>query len=113
MSDFVAIIIGRAERCGQTFADTWADRPDRVRIYRDRFGAGWVGTETDEIRYYDSGSCLHHATDATWPGAMCVGDARVFPDGTTWDVVDPADDWPDYDVHCEHCGDLIHAGGES
>lgn len=113
MSDNVAIVVGRAERCGQTFADTWEGRPDRVRIYRDRFGAGWVGTETYDVLYFDSPSCLHHGTADVWRGAMCIGDARVFPDGCTWDVVDPSDDWPDYDVHCEHCGDLIHEGRES
>lgn len=102
------IVVGIAERCDADWADT-ADGSAWVRIYRDASGGAWMGTDTDEILYYDSPSCLHHATSGEHPGALCLGDAIVFPDGTTWDVSRPDGDWPDYDVHCDHCGDVIRA----
>lgn len=111
MSDITRIIIGRAERVGQSWAETHDNNPN-VRIYRDRFRAAWVGIETYDVEYYDSPSCLHHGTSGEHPGALCVDDAIVFLNGTTWDVDVPDGDWPDYDVHCAHCGDLIHAGTE-
>jgi hypothetical protein len=110
MNDITRIIIGSAEPVPTALADQWQREGAAVRIYRDANRGTWMGVETFDIEYYDSPSCLHHGTSGEHPGAMCLGDAIVFPDGTTWDVEGPSD-WPDYDVHCAHCGDLIHIGG--
>lgn len=95
------------------------DGATTVRWYKDTEGVSYIGHETLDVEYFCNGFCLDLELAARdLPGEadsfVVPGTRHVSENGTiivtTYDVDrGVAHEMPDYDVHCVHCGDLIHS----
>lgn len=92
------------------------ERPDatNIRQYHSSDGRWWTGHDTTDIDYFCSNTCLDDARREWTTEAV---DLTFERDGQTFahtrDIEQVFGDWPDYDVHCARCEELIHEGSES
>ena len=96
------------------------DGATTVRWYKDAEGVSYIGHETNDVEYFCGSYCLDlelAAQDLPVERDTIVLDStrHVSEIGTititTLDIERSVlGDMPDYDVHCHHCGDLLHRG---
>lgn len=101
-----------------------------VRNYTDANGGHWLGHDTHDVIYVCSHLCLTQVVDGidgsiltdTLSGSFVrldtvrtgepTFDGGVMVYADTVDIGTAYDSYPDYDVHCGGCEELIHEGTE-